>query len=226
MFVCVYTLLLLAHLLSLCGATVYYVRPTESSNATCPDQPCFTIDYYSKHSDHYIKSNTEFRFLPGIHRIKKPFVIKDAENIVLEASTKHNDTHPQLVAQFPCQNVIEEDNCITLQLFKHVRVYIHVCRSVLSVTNATQVTINGISISVETSVVSAVTLQQCSHVHIMSINLTSNDEQCDNSPTSEGTNVGVLAYMNVIMLKWSFCKQTSSLMESYCTTPATLISLI
>ena len=126
--------------------------------------------------------------------MKKPFVIKDVENIVMEATAKHNDTHPQLVAQFPCQNVIEEDNCITLQLFKYVRVYIHVCRSVLSVTNATQVTINGISISVETSVVSAVTLQQCSHVHIMSINLTSNDEQCDNSPTSEGTNVGVLAY--------------------------------
>ena len=128
--------------------------------------------------------------------MERPFVIKDVENIVLEASAKHSDTHPQLVAQFPCQNVIEKDNCITLILsaLDYGIFYGDICRSVLSVINATQVTINGISISVETSAVSAVTLQQCSHVHIMSINLTSNVELCDNLQTGEGTSVGVLAY--------------------------------
>ena len=132
--------------------------------------------------------------------MERPFVIKDVENIVLRASAKHGDTHPLLVAQFPCRNVFEEDNCISLQLmviFNFTVDYGDICRSVLSAINATQVTINGISINVETSGVSAVTLRQCSQVHIMSINLTSNDEQCDNLLTGEGTtitNVGVLAY--------------------------------
>ena len=55
----------------------------------------------------------------------RPFVIKDAENIILKASAKHSDTHPQLVVQFPCQNVIEEENCITLQLFTPGRFGFH-----------------------------------------------------------------------------------------------------
>ena len=118
--------------------------------------------------------------------MERPFVIKDVENIVLKASAKHSDTPPQLVAQFPCQN--DEDNYTESH---------DMCSSVLSVSNASQVTINGISISVETSTLCGVTLQQSSHVHIMLINLTSNDELCDNLLNGEGTtytSVGVLAY--------------------------------
>ena len=35
-------LLLLVPVLSLCGATEYYVRPTEPTNTSCPAQPCLS----------------------------------------------------------------------------------------------------------------------------------------------------------------------------------------
>ena len=36
-------LILLIPVLSLCGATEYYVRPTEPTNTSCPAQPCLTL---------------------------------------------------------------------------------------------------------------------------------------------------------------------------------------
>ena len=61
-------LIVFLRVLSLCGATEYYVRPTEPTNIACPYQPCLTLNQYISNSEHYFKSNTVFRFLPGTHR--------------------------------------------------------------------------------------------------------------------------------------------------------------
>ena len=60
-YMCVYVLLLLVTVtvFSHCGATEYYVRPTEPTNISCPaGQSCLTLNHYTSDSDHYFKSNT------------------------------------------------------------------------------------------------------------------------------------------------------------------------
>ena len=103
MAVSIHLLLLLVPVLSLCGATQYYVTPTEPTKTSCPAQPCFTLNHYTNHSDRYFKSNTVFKFLPGTHLMNRPLEIRDVENISLEASDDNSDKYPQLVAQFTCQ---------------------------------------------------------------------------------------------------------------------------
>ena len=93
-------LMLLIPVLSLCGATEYYVRPTEPTNTSCPAQPCLTLNQYVNNSDYYFKSNTAFKFLPGTHHIDKPVTIGNVHNVLLE---NVYDGHPHLVAQFSCE---------------------------------------------------------------------------------------------------------------------------
>ena len=76
-------LLNLTLILSTCGATEYYVRPTEPTNTSCPAQPCLTLSQYINDSDHYFISNTAFLFLSGIHCIDTPVIIEDVHNISL-----------------------------------------------------------------------------------------------------------------------------------------------
>ena len=76
-------LLNLTLILSTCGATEFYVRPTEPTNTSCPAQPCLTLSQYINDSDHYFISNTAFLFLSGIHRIDTPVIIEDVYNISL-----------------------------------------------------------------------------------------------------------------------------------------------
>ena len=162
MAVCVRLLLLLVPVLSLCGATQYYVTPTEPTNTSCPAQPCHTLNHYARHSDRYFKSNTVFKFLPGTHLMNRPLKIRDVDNISLEASDDNSDMYPQLVAQFTCQN---ESICFAIQSssFNH-----YVCCSVVWMINVTHAAIEGISVTVTTPHVSGVILQQCSHLHIQS----------------------------------------------------------
>ena len=87
--------------MSLCGATEYYVRPTEPTNTSCPGQPCLTINQYTNDSDHYFKSNTVFKFLLGTHELYQPVYIKNVSNVLLE-SYIINDTnrYPLLAGWF------------------------------------------------------------------------------------------------------------------------------
>ena len=79
-------LLLVCVLWPLCGATEYYVRPTEPTNTSCPGRPCFTLAQYIADSEHYFKSNnnTVFRLLNGIHNISTPLIVTDAHNVTIE----------------------------------------------------------------------------------------------------------------------------------------------
>ena len=167
MAVCAHLLLLLVPVLSLCGATqyfiTYYVTPTEPTNTSCPAQPCHTLNHYTNHSDRYFKSNTVFKFLPGTHLMNRPLEIRDIENISLETSDENSDMYPQLVAQFTCPHKINSD-CIKICYDS----YYYTCCSVVWMINVTQAAIEGISVTVTTPRVSGFTLQQCSHVHIRS----------------------------------------------------------
>ena len=64
-------LVLLSSLLCppLCEAAVSYVKPTQPLIATCPGQPCYTLEDYLHHSTRYFLSNTTFQFLSGFHNV-------------------------------------------------------------------------------------------------------------------------------------------------------------
>ena len=103
---CVYLLLLLVTVtvFSHCGATEYYVRPTEPTNISCPaGQSCLTLNHYTSDSDHYFKSNTVFKFLPGTHRINKPLQIRNVHNVSLTAYDDSSDQTPHIMAEFSCE---------------------------------------------------------------------------------------------------------------------------
>ena len=96
-------LILLIPVLSLCGATEYYVRPTEPTNTSCPAQRCLTLNQYVNDSDRYFQSNTVFKFLPGTHHMDRPVTIGNVHNMSLE---NFSEERPHLVTQFSCETEV------------------------------------------------------------------------------------------------------------------------
>ena len=88
--------------LSLCGATEYYVRPTEPTGTSCPAQPCLTLSHYISNSDLYFKSNTVFKFLPGLHHANQTLDMWSVENVSLEG--EHNSDHPIVMMDINCSS--------------------------------------------------------------------------------------------------------------------------
>ena len=121
--------------------------------------------------------------------MNRPLEIRDVENISLEASDDNSDMYPQLVAQFTCQYGADSD-CIDLPL----NVRVSVCCSVVQMSNVTHAAIIGISLEART--VSAVILQQCSHLRIQSTTY-SNIQQVGNDSNDFVSNeykVGIVVY--------------------------------
>ena len=87
-------------LLSLSGATEYYVRPTEPTDTSCPAQPCLTLSQYISNSDLYFKSNTVFKFLPGLHHANQTLDMQSVENVSLEGD--QNSSHPMVMMDIHC----------------------------------------------------------------------------------------------------------------------------
>ena len=74
-------LVLLSSLLCppLCKAAVSYVKPTQPLNATCPGQPCYTLQDYLYSSTRYFISNATFKFLSGYHNVCCSFDVHGIE---------------------------------------------------------------------------------------------------------------------------------------------------
>ena len=89
--------------LSLCGATEYYVRPTEPTDTSCPAQPCLTLSQYISNSDLYFKSNTVFKFLPGLHHANQTLDMRNVENVSLQGEQK-GSSHPIVMMEIHCSS--------------------------------------------------------------------------------------------------------------------------
>ena len=97
---------LIVSALSLCGATEYYVRPSEPTNTSCPAQPCLTLNEYASHSENYFTlSNIEFRFLPGTHLLNTSISVRNVHNVSF--TSLETEKSPQIVfyKQSQCNNV-------------------------------------------------------------------------------------------------------------------------
>ena len=154
---CHIVLVLLASIISQCGAIEYYVKPTDFTNVTCPGQPCLTINEYTNASAYYIKSNTVFTFLPGKHIAVRPVVIRDVENISLTAI--HGESDANIATQFLCQH----SNSCAHDLVDH---YGDACCSVITLINVADVSIKGMSIEVKSYEINGITIQKSRNVHI------------------------------------------------------------
>ena len=186
---CVYLLLLLVTVtvFSHCGATEYYVRPTEPTNTSCPaGQSCLTLNHYTSDSNNYFKSNTVFKFLPGTHRINKPLHIRNVHNVSLTAYDDSSDQTPHIMAEFSCEYGVQYEQYENE--WKSVEIH---CAAIWF-TNVTDAAISGINVTVETQGMSAIVLHNVSGAHIQ-LNVVCTKEQeflwYDNI-----TQIGILAY--------------------------------
>ena len=151
-------LILLIPVLSLCGATEYYVRPTEPTNTSCPAQPCLTLNQYVKNSDHYFQSNAVFKFLPGTHHMDRPVTIGNVHNMSLES---FSNEYPHLVPQFSCET--KAHGCLRVSAWKY---HFNVCCAAIWLYDMYNVTVKGVNVTVQTPNVSGIILTNVSKVSI------------------------------------------------------------
>ena len=101
--------------------------------------------------------------------MNRPLEIRDVKNISLVASDDNSDVYPQLVAQFTCPYVMDTDCIHILYDERTPYIVINACCSAILMLNVTHAALEGINITTETPNISAIILQQCSHVHIQSV---------------------------------------------------------
>ena len=149
-------LVLLIPVLSLCGATEYYVRPTEPTNTSCPAQSCLTLNQYVNDSDRYFQSNTVFKFLPGTHHMDRPVTIGNVHNMSLE---NFSEECPHLVTQFSCETEV----CDCIPPWRALLFDFGWCCAAVWLHDMYNVTVKGIIV---TSNVSGIILRDVSNVLI------------------------------------------------------------
>ena len=172
-------LLLLSAVLQVCSATEYYVRPTEPTDTTCPGHPCLTLKEYIS-TDHYIKSNTVFIFLPGQHHMNRPLEVIDTQNVTLK-SISNKTVQPVLVPRFPCEvhshclelfnissHTSDPDCCEAFNDygFYHEINILFVCCSTVHLINVSHADIDGIQIAANSPNASGLTIENCTDIHI------------------------------------------------------------
>ena len=81
----------------LCGATDYYVRPTEPTNASCPGQPCLILHHWIQN----LSSNANYHLLPGIHSINGSITLKNVHNVSMAA---FNSSITKIAATIECNS--------------------------------------------------------------------------------------------------------------------------
>ena len=185
-------LLLLATVISQCGATEYYVRPTEPTNTSCPGQPCLTLNQYINNSSHYLQSNVVVTFLPGKHVLEKTLEIRNVENVTLKGIVNRSDEYPQLVAQFSCWSNYQCSNVSGRLMALLNDIPLNDC-SVIQLINVSHVNICGINIVLSTVNVSAIRVKQSRHIclqllYIYSVKFSSGINGCNIGIMTNETN--------------------------------------
>ena len=107
----------------LCGATNYYVKPSQPANSSCPGLPCLTLAQYINNTDLYFKAsnNSVFWFLSGTHYTSLPVVITDSHNVTFRNYVRHEgDQYPTVIFNpgYICQcekPVVICTNCSAVQ---------------------------------------------------------------------------------------------------------------
>ena len=156
--------ILFVSVLSLCGATEYYVKPTEPTNTSCPAQPCLTLSQYINNSDNYFQSNTIFKFLPGIHHMDRPLDVRDVQSMSLESYYSHNNEWPHLVAQFSWGS--KGSTCVYVPIYDYYGAGANACCATVWLSDSQNITLKGISITSHTPGMSGIIVQRVLNMNI------------------------------------------------------------
>ncbi len=71
---------------SVCRAQMFYVKPSQPPNTTCPSEPCYTLNYYAQNAASLLsgQSNVTLLFVGGVHLFTEPdFEIAETINVTL-----------------------------------------------------------------------------------------------------------------------------------------------
>ncbi|XP_064390898.1 uncharacterized protein LOC135338748 [Halichondria panicea] len=76
---------------SVCRAQVFYVKPSQPPNTTCPGELCHTLNYYAQNAASLLsgKSNVTLLFVEGVHLLTEPtFEVFETDSVTLSALTE------------------------------------------------------------------------------------------------------------------------------------------
>ena len=176
---------------SLCGATDYYVRPTEPTNASCPGQPCLTLHHYIQN----LSSNANYHLLPGVHFINGPITLEHVRNVsmaafnssvtkiaaTIECNSRGNGSHYSLecsgISFQDTSNITISSLSIELKLLLPSRnVYWQLSIAGMSFMNSTDVVIQGLDVWMKqmwpTDNVVVIAFSDCMNVEMSSLTVT------------------------------------------------------
>ena len=64
---------------------IFYVLPDNSTNDSCPSQPCATLSHYWLHNSTLpVVSNVEYHFLPGEHHVPANMMLQNLHNFTVQ----------------------------------------------------------------------------------------------------------------------------------------------
>ena len=77
---------------------IFYVLPDNSTNASCPSQPCATLSQYWLHNGTLpVVSNVEYHFLPGEHHVPANMVLQNLHNFSIIGTISNNSSLPTVL---------------------------------------------------------------------------------------------------------------------------------
>ena len=178
-----------------CGATEYFVKPTNSVNVTCPlSQPCLTINQYTDPSNHYMEiNNTVFTFLPGNHVMERPIEFSNVMNITLHARND-DDAYPHLLPKYMCKTSrYIQESYIHFETASNL--YLPCCCSTIHMKKVVNVTISGIIIGTTVNI-SGIFIESSTNIHIQKNIISSNNEHVN---ATHGIGIHIKTSIHVII---------------------------
>ena len=88
-FLLILLVLILIHTTAVSSKSVYYVRSDYDPLQNCSLSTC-NLDYYLLNASKYFASNTELKFLSGIHQLDTTITIKDVHHFSLTGNLRNN----------------------------------------------------------------------------------------------------------------------------------------
>ena len=91
------TVFVAIHICLATATLIFYVQPDNSTNVSCPSQPCATLGQYllDNNGTLPVVSNVEYHFLPGEHQVPSDVVLQYLTNVTIAGATSNR---PMLVS--------------------------------------------------------------------------------------------------------------------------------
>ena len=114
---CYQAFILIAAHFCIVSTKILYVVPHNSTNASCPSQPCATLSQYYNGTLPVV-SNVEYHFLPGEHHVPANMTLQDLHNFSI-IGIVYNKTSPAVLVGYVIEIVRSYNVTIANVTFRH-----------------------------------------------------------------------------------------------------------